>query len=81
MTLSMQAAAAPTDALRVGRKGVILALSALALIVAWMWTRIGHWGVAQDAANQLYVAWLTSRGAVIYRDVFEINWPGNFFLH
>ena len=36
-----------------------------------MCARTRGWGVAQDAANQLYVAWLMSGGATLYRDVIE----------
>ena len=57
----------------------VIAVATAAGIVAWLLLlSTGWWGVSHDTANHFYVAWLMSRGAVIYRDVFEVNWPGTF---
>jgi len=39
------------------------------------------WGLLWDAAIWHYVAWLITEGAVPYRDVFDVNFPGTYIIH
>jgi len=39
------------------------------------------WGMANDPPYIHYIAWLMSKGAVPYRDIFDMNFPGTFLLH
>lgn len=59
----------------------IAAIVAAAIVVALLAVSVPAWGVANDSANHFYVGWLMANGAVIYRDIVEVNWPGTFLLH
>ncbi len=39
------------------------------------------WGVQLDSAFCYYVAWLMSEGAVLYRDIFDVNFPGTYLIY
>jgi hypothetical protein len=39
------------------------------------------WPLVHDAPLMHYVAWRISQGAVPYRDVFDMNFPGVYLLH
>ena len=52
-----------------------------AVIVAWRtWTSLS-WPFVHDAPLMHYVAWRMAEGAVAYRDVFDMNFPGVYLLH
>ncbi len=59
--------------------GLVLGgLSALSLFLAW---RSLSWPLIHDAPLMHYVAWRIGEGAVPYRDLFDMNFPGAYFLH
>jgi hypothetical protein len=39
------------------------------------------WPLVHDAPLMHYVAWLIAQGAVPYRDVFDMNFPGVYLIH
>ena len=54
---------------------------ALAALVGWLvWVSLG-WPLFFDAPLMHYVAWRIQDGAVPYRDVFDMNFPGVYLLH
>ena len=59
-------------------KPILAASAALALYLGW---RSWPWPLVHDAPLMHYVAWLMTRGAVPYRDVFDMNMPGVYLLH
>jgi hypothetical protein len=46
----------------------------------WTWASLG-WPLVHDAPLMHYVAWRISEGAVPYRDLFDMNFPGVYLLH
>jgi hypothetical protein len=50
-------------------------------IVAWLAWRSLDWPLVHDAPLMHYVAWRIAGGAVPYRDVFDMNFPGVYLLH
>ena len=48
---------------------------------AWLAWRSLSWPLVHDAPLMHYVAWRISEGAVPYRDVFDMNFPGVYVLH
>lgn len=57
----------------------ILALSAaIALVLAGLSLR---WPLVHDAAIMQYIGWLMHQGAMPYRDVFDMNFPGTHLVH
>lgn len=50
----------------------------LTIVVAYM---SRTWGIVWDAAVSHYVAWLISQGSVPYRDIFDFQFPGTYFIH
>ena len=59
-------------------KPILAASSALALYLggcSW------GWALVHDAPLMHYVAWLMTQGAVPYRDVFDMNFPGTYVVH
>jgi hypothetical protein len=50
-------------------------------LVLWLVGRSVSWPLAHDAPLMHYVAWRISQGAVPYRDVFDMNFPGVYLLH
>jgi len=39
------------------------------------------WKMINDPPYIHYIAWMMSKGAVPYRDVFDVNFPGTYLLH
>jgi hypothetical protein len=58
--------------------GLLSGLGAVALYVGW-WSR--SWPLIHDAPLMHYIAWRIDHGAVPYRDVFDMNFPGVYLLH
>jgi hypothetical protein len=50
----------------------------LTSVLAW---RSRGWPLIHDAPLMHYIAWRISEGAVPYRDVFDMNFPGVYLLH
>ncbi len=49
--------------------------------MAWLaWRSLG-WPLVHDAPLMHYVAWRIAGGAVPYRDLFDMNFPGVYLLH
>jgi hypothetical protein len=63
---------------RLVSSALALALAALALRLGWL---SRDWPLIHDAPLMHYVAWLIQRGAVPYRDVFDMNAPGVYLVH
>jgi hypothetical protein len=57
---------------------LVVAFGALA---AWLGWRSLGWPLVHDAPIMHYVAWRISQGAVPYRDVFDMNFPGVYLVH
>jgi len=57
---------------------VVLALATLVGALAW---RSRGWPLIHDAPLMHYVAWRIGQGAVPYRDLFDMNFPGVYLLH
>ena len=50
-------------------------------LVGWLaWRSLG-WPLVHDAPLMHYVAWRIAEGAVPYRDLFDMNFPGVYLLH
>jgi len=49
--------------------------------VGWIVWRSLAWPLVHDAPLMHYVAWRIGEGAVPYRDVFDMNFPGVYVLH
>lgn len=56
-------------------------VAAFALVVAGLAWRSRGWALVHDAPLMHYVAWRIAQGAVPYRDVFDMNFPGVYLLH
>jgi hypothetical protein len=56
-------------------------LGVLAAVVVWLTWRSIDWPLVHDAPVMHYVAWRMSEGAVPYRDVFDMNFPGVYLIH
>jgi hypothetical protein len=52
-----------------------------AALLAWLILRSLPWPLVHDAPLMHYVAWRISQGAVPYRDLFDMNFPGVYLLH
>jgi hypothetical protein len=56
-------------------------VSGCSVLVGWLvWRSLG-WPLVHDAPLMHYVAWRISEGAVPYRDLFDMNFPGVYLLH
>jgi hypothetical protein len=53
----------------------------LAALVGWLAWRSLSWPLVHDAPLMHYVAWRLADGAVPYRDMFDMNFPGAYLLH
>jgi hypothetical protein len=63
------------------RWGVPLVLAGTGGLVGFLaWWSLG-WPLIHDAPLMHYAAWLIRGGAVPYRDVFDMNFPGVYLLH
>ena len=52
-----------------------------AVLVGWLVWRSRGWPLVHDAPIMHYVAWRIAEGAVPYRDLFDMNFPGVYLLH
>ena len=53
----------------------------VATLVGWLaWRSLG-WPLVHYAPLMHYVAWRIAEGAVPYRDLFDMNFPGVYLLH
>jgi hypothetical protein len=52
-----------------------------AALVGWLAWRSLDWPLVHDAPLMHYVAWRIAEGAVPYRDLFDMNFPGVYLLH
>src|SRR5262249_59318153 len=57
---------------------IILALAVLVGALAW---RSRGWPLIHDAPLMHYIAWRIGEGAVPYRDLFDMNFPGVYLVH
>jgi dolichyl-phosphate-mannose-protein mannosyltransferase len=56
-------------------------LAGSAGLCAWLGWRSLGWPLIHDAPILHYIAWLIARGAVPYRDAFDMNLPGVYLIH
>jgi hypothetical protein len=86
-TFKSNIAAKPTaDAVTAPRTGchrscAWIVLPAGSILVAWLAWRSLDWPLVHDAPIMHYVAWRIGDGAVPYRDLFDMNFPGVYLLH
>jgi hypothetical protein len=71
----------PTSAGEPARAPVAVALAALVALVGWLGWRSLDWPLVHDAPVMHYVAWRIADGAVPYRDLFDMNFPGVYLVH
>jgi dolichyl-phosphate-mannose-protein mannosyltransferase len=57
---------------------LVAGLGGIVLYVGWLSL---PWPLIHDAPILHYVAWRISQGAVPYRDLFDMNFPGVYLLH
>lgn len=50
-------------------------------VAAWLGVRSLGWPLVHDAPILHYIAWRIGEGAVPYRDLFDMNFPGTYLLH
>ena len=58
--------------------GAVVLVAVAAVMLLW---RSRGWPLVHDAPLMHYVAWLVSEGAVPYRDIFDMNFPGVYLAH
>src|SRR5215467_9877636 len=58
--------------------GLVAVFAALAVWLAW---ESLPWPLVHDAPIMHYIAWRISEGAVPYRDLFDMNFPGVYLIH
>src|SRR5262245_8367231 len=51
----------------------------ISLVVVFAWRSLG-WPLVHDAPIMHYIAWRLAGGAVPYRDLFDMNFPGAYLL-
>jgi hypothetical protein len=56
-------------------------IAAGVISVGWLVGRSWSWPLVHDAPLMHYVAWRIGQGAVPYRDLFDMNFPGVYVLH
>ena len=56
-------------------------VAAFAVVVATLAWRSRGWPLIHDAPIMHYIAWRIAEGAVPYRDVFDMNFPGVYVVH
>src|SRR5262245_28459459 len=71
----MSASSKPTSAVS---GALALAPAAMAAWLAW---QSRGWPLIHDAPIMHYIAWRISGGAVPYRDLFDMNFPGVYAFH
>jgi hypothetical protein len=60
---------------------VAVGVTAVALAAVRLLWASRHWPLVHDAPLMHYVAWRILEGAVPYRDVFDMNFPGVYVAH
>lgn len=50
-------------------------------VAAWLGARSLGWPLVHDAPILHYIAWRIGEGAVPYRDIFDMNFPGTYLVH
>lgn len=58
--------------------GLVLGFVLLAGALAW---RSASWPLVHDGPIMHYIAWRMTEGAVPYRDLFDMNFPGVYLIH
>jgi hypothetical protein len=59
----------------------VIVSGAASIAVLWLVWRSRSWPLVHDAPLMHYVAWCMRQGAVPYRDLFDMNFPGAYLLH
>ncbi|HPM75875.1 MAG TPA: glycosyltransferase family 39 protein [bacterium] len=57
------------------------ALALLGLPTLYVALSSWHWPLMHDAPLMHYIAWRLADGATAYRDLFDMNLPGAYFIH
>lgn len=65
---------------RISAASAVLLAGFLALALALAW-RSRAWPLVHDAPIMHYLAWRIGEGAVPYRDLFDMNFPGVYLVH
>ena len=60
---------------------VAVGVTAVALAAVRLLWASRHWPLVHDAPLMHYVAWRILEGAVPYRDLFDMNFPGVYVVH
>jgi hypothetical protein len=59
----------------------MLLVGAMGAVALWLgWKSLG-WPLIHDAPIMHYIAWRIAEGAVPYRDLFDMNFPGVYAIH
>src|SRR5262247_1489016 len=56
-------------------------VAAYAGVAAWLLAASLRWPLVHDAPIMHYIAWRLGHGAVPYRDLFDMNFPGTYAIH
>ena len=56
-------------------------VAAYAAVAAWLVVGSLRWPLVHDAPIMHYIAWRIASGAVPYRDLFDMNFPGTYLIH
>src|SRR5262245_7795491 len=56
-------------------------VAAYAAVAAWLLVGSLRWPLIHDAPIMHYIAWRIGNGAVPYRDLFDMNFPGTYLIH
>ncbi|HEY3067690.1 MAG TPA: hypothetical protein VGL09_18015 [Methylomirabilota bacterium] len=67
-----------TSAADVARVAVV---AVFAVVTARLLVRSLGWPLVHDAPVMHYIAWRIGEGAVPYRDLFDMNFPGTYLVH
>jgi len=66
---------------RAARMVTVLVPGAQAAVALWLAWRSLDWPLIHDAPILHYIAWRIADGAVPYRDLFDMNFPGTYLVH
>ncbi|HYE92593.1 MAG TPA: glycosyltransferase family 39 protein, partial [Terriglobales bacterium] len=66
---------------RAARVVSMLVPGAQAAVALWLAWRSLDWPLIHDAPIMHYIAWRIAEGAVPYRDLFDMNFPGTYLVH
>lgn len=56
-------------------------VAAFAVVAGWLAWQSRGWPLIHDAPIMHYIAWRIAEGAVPYRDLFDMNFPGVYLFH